>query len=811
MPGAAGLLVALVVGTCSAFPTWGADQPPAAAAAGPAEIIVVQVRLNSIPQGDLFVGRAASGDFLVRLEDLRKMGVDPSSAATAVLEGEAYGSLRSMPDLSFALDERTLTLDITASPKLLPRQSISLESRRSRGAAAAPGNSAFFNYSLNSAYAGPTSGTRWGFAGEAGWRVGRFLLHTDATTVWNADGERKPVRLMSSVTHDDLANLRQTTLGDFFTASRDLGSSLNLGGISVSKAYGLDPSFVRFPMQTISGNASLPSQLEVYLDGRRIRTEQVRPGEFQLQDIVAYGGAQSVDVVLRDPFGRVQQLNYSFYFSDQPLQPGLHEYSYSAGAFRRRYGLASNSYGPAAFSAFHRYGLNRFVTIGLRAEGTRRLKRFGPVVTAVLGTAGVANLAVVGSTIGGQRGAATLLSYSYQARPWNFGASVRHDGRGHAALGDPPLVTNRRYEGALALGYQLPWHATLTLNHSALTVRGGVDPATTPPEAPFRVSVLAPRRITSVAYTAPLLSGRLSFSASLAHVKDQARGSRNEAFLGFTLLLDRDHSVAGSVRRDNDSHGESIRLVKSQPLGEGLGYAIGADQSVDNGSRGTQWNASAQYNAPAAVVRAEYNRSRVQEQVLDTHSFTLAGSVSLAGGASAVGRPVSGSFGIAKVGDLADVQVLVAGQPAGRTGSRGTVFLPTLSAYLENEVSVVAATVPIDYSLEALTRKVVPPAQGGVLIDFGARKIRAFTGRLGIRQAGAVTPAEFRELTLEIGGRPISLQTGRGGEFYLEDIEPGVYFGTLDVDGTPCKFEIRIPGTDQMLVELPPVTCAPGS
>lgn len=809
MPGAVGMVIALVVGTCSAFPTWGADKPTASPTAVQAEIIVVQVRLNSMPQGDLFVGRAASGDFLVRMEDLRKMGIDPSSAATAVLDGETYGSLGSMPDLSFALDERTLTLDITASPKLLPRQSISLvDPRRIRGAAA-PANSAFFNYSLTSARSGSASGARWGFAGEAGWRVGNFLLRTDAATVWDAAGERKLVRLMSGVTHDDMANLRQTTVGDFFTASRDLGSSVNLGGISVSKAYGLDPYFVRFPMQTISGNASLPSQLEVYLDGRRIRTEQVRPGEFQLQDIVAYGGAQSVEVLLRDPFGRVQQLNYSFYFSDQPLQAGLHEYSYSAGAFRRRYGLASNSYGPAAFSAFHRYGLNRFVTIGLRAEGTGRLKRLGPMVTAVLGTAGVANLAVVGSAIGGQRGTATLLSYNYLARPWNFGASVRHDGRGHAALGDPPLLTNRRYESSLALGYQLPWLATLTLNHSALAVRAGVDAAATP-GAPFHVSVLSPRRISSIAYTAPLLSGRLSFSASLSHVKDRVRGSRNEAYLGFTLLLDRDHSLAGSARRDNESHAESVRLVKSQPLGEGLGYAVGADHSLEAGARGTQWNASMQYNAPAALVRAEYNRSRLQEQVTDSHSFTLAGSVSLVGGASAIGRPVSGSFGIAKVGELADVQVLVGGQPAGRTGNRGTVFLPTLSAYLENEISVVAATVPIDYSLEALTRKVVPPAQGGVLIDFGARKIRAFTGRLGVRQGDAVTPAEFREVTLDIQGRRVNLQTGRGGEFYLEDIEPGVYSGTLDVDGTPCKFEITIPGTDQMLVELPPVTCAAG-
>ena len=100
---------------------------------------------------------------------------------------------------------------------------------------------------------------------------------------------------------------------------------------------------MRFPTQSLTGSVALPSDMEVYLDGQRIRTERLRPGEFELRDILAYGGARNVQVVLRDAFGRVEQLNYSLYFTDQPLQPGLHEYSYNFGAMRRQFGLQSNS------------------------------------------------------------------------------------------------------------------------------------------------------------------------------------------------------------------------------------------------------------------------------------------------------------------------------------------------------------------------------------------------------------------------------------------------------------------------------------
>jgi outer membrane usher protein len=802
---AAGAVLFLFLAALTAFAADATTEPPLFAAA-PAEIIVVRATLNSQAKGDLFVGRTADLDFLVKPDDLKAMGLlDPAGRITT-LEGEPYLSLRSIRGLSFTFDERTLSLNISAEAKLLPSSEYSLAPRHTRPATPlAP--SAYLNYAFDASRTDPGTPTRLGLSGEGGWRSGDLLLQTNGATVWTQDGRRKFLRLQSSATLDDVPNLRQTVIGDFFTQSRDVSTGINLGGIGVSKVYSLDPYYVRFPTQSITGNVSLPSEMEIYLDGRKIQTQQLKPGEFDLRDIVAFGGAQSVQVVLRDPFGRVQQLSYSFYFSDQPLQPGLHEYSYNVGAIRRRYGETSNDYGPGAFSIFHRYGLNRFATIGFRAEGTQKLKNVGPLLTVVMGNAGVVNVAVVHSALDGQSGAAASAAYTYQTRGWNFALSLRHDTPNYAALGDPPTRTNRRNEATIGGSYQVPGNGTLSLTHTFLTVRDGVSAMLPGAGQPFAVLPLSPRKATTLGYTAPLLSGRVSFMATISHIHDQVRGSRNEAFVGLTYLLDKDHSLTTGVRRDPQAHSESVRLVKSQPIGEGFGYALGMGRSSDFTGTSSIADASAQYNAPVALLRAEYNRSQAPQFGADDYRLSVAGNVSYVGGQTAFGRPVTGSFGIAKVAEVPDVQVLLEGQPVGKTDRHGNVFLPTLNPYFDNEVSVDPATVPLDYSLAAMKRKVSPPMRGGVLVDFGATRMQAFTGTLQVSSSGAPVPVEVREAVLQVDGKPLTFLTGRGGEFYLDKIKPGRYAGWVDLEGGRCAFELSLPASSEMFVDLKTVTC----
>lgn len=799
------LSTGLCLAATLAFPVIAQDKPGSGAAAAQMETLVLRVNLNTENKGDLFVQRTADLDFLVKVEDLKAIGFKDPVGTVQSIDGEPHLSLRSMKGVTFELDTKALALNISAEPQLLPASTITLQSGGRSGTRIGGGNSAFLNYALTGTAGSQGASSGLGVAGEAGIRVGDLLFLSDATTTDTA-GRKRLVRLTSSATRDDPANLRRVVVGDFLTQSRDFSSSVNLGGISVTKLYGLDPSFVRFPTQSLTGTVALPSDMEVYLDGQRIRTERLRPGDFELRDILAFGGAQNVQVVLRDSFGRVQQLNYSLYFSDAPLRQGLHEYSYNLGAIRREFGVQSNSYGPAAFSMFHRYGLTNAFTVGWHTEAARDLLNVGPTATVVLGTLGVLNLGVAGSSIAGKRGTAALASYSFQARDWSMGLFLRHDGRNYASLGDPPTITNRKIEGSASVTRRLTGDSSISLSYTALVTRADVAAAAATSAAPFNVSLLENRRATTLSYASPLPAIRGQFSASVGHAKTASGPGRVEVFLGLNFPLGRDYSAAAGVRRDQDGHTETLRLTRVQPVGEGLGYTVSADRSSATTTR-TSFNGNLQYNAPTAVLRADYGHYIERGLRREDQRVSVAGAILAVGDRVALSRPVTQSYAIVKVGELPGIGVLVNNQQVTETNSHGIAVVPSLSSYGDNVLSI--GSLPLEYAISGKKRNVWPALRSGAFIDFGVTKTQAFTGKLMMRAEGAPKPIEFQEIDITIEGRAQKLATGRRGEFYVENLKPGIYPAVVSTGAERCAFDLNIPKSDEIFVDLGEFICLP--
>ena len=260
--------------------SWGAESVVAA----PTVSMVLRTWLNTQDKGDVFVERTSDQDFLIKVQDLKDMGFKDPPGSLILIDGDPFISLRSMQGVNFEFQEQGLTLNITAEPHLMPGQRLgSPEGQRTKARGAmSTTNSAFANYALT-ASGGDALGTTIGFAGEMGVRVGDYLLLSDGSTTQAANGERKFTRLMTSLTHDDREQLRRIAVGDFFTPSRDFSTGIALGGISVSKLFGLNPYFVQFPTSSVGGTVALPSDLEVYLDGQRIRTAKLQPGEFEIR------------------------------------------------------------------------------------------------------------------------------------------------------------------------------------------------------------------------------------------------------------------------------------------------------------------------------------------------------------------------------------------------------------------------------------------------------------------------------------------------------------------------------------------------
>jgi outer membrane usher protein len=776
---------------------------PSAASSASRQLLVLSTKLNTVSKGDLFVLRTGEGDILAKVEDLKEIGLRlPDALAPMSIDGESYVSLRSLQGLRYEVRQLELVLDIDADPALLQVSTIDMSTRRRANIVVEPGPTGFFNYALQASAASGSSRKNYALATEAGLRLGLFMLQSDATSVNDGSGSYRMVRLMSRATRDNMETLERTVIGDFFVTPGELGNSVNVGGISLSKLYGLDPYLVRQPLGNVKAQVSVPTDVEVIVDGQRVRIQRVQPGEFELRDLYGYGGARSIQLVLRDAFGRVQHLDYSVYFSDQPLRQGLHEYRYSAGQLRRNYGVSSNEYGPAAFSAYHRYGFSDAVTLGLRAEGRKQAYNGGPFATVVLGAAGVATFSLSASRADGQSGWAAAAGYNYQQRNFSFGLAARRDSAGYAMLTDPLVLYNRKNDVSIYGSYYFTGLGSVSLSHSLLTTH-----ATVPlPSGDFSLAALDKRRVTALRYGMPLVSGKASLSASLSHIKD-SRGSRNEATVNLTVYLDRDHTFQAGARRSIDGVQGSAQLTRNPPTAEGFGYDLGIGHSRNAGDEQSSYRMAGQLNTSHSVLRGEIDRQHTSSGDSDSYRVSVAGGVALVGGGLYLSRPISDSFALVQVGELSGVPVSVNDTPVGKTDSRGRVLASTLSAYQDNQISIAQDAIPIDYSVRSVTQRVAPMYRSGAIVDFGVVRVQVASGHLVRRAGNERKPIELVDIFVRGKGKDVRTFSGRGGEIYLENLPPGRYTGRATGSEEPCAFELEIPAKPDTFLQLGDIFC----
>ena len=755
-----------------------------------ADTFYVKVSLNGEGKGEFLVRLLDDGDFLVRTADLAAMGLSLPPGPTTEIDGDSHRSLRSLEKMSFAFRENTLTLEVTAHPSMLPMRVVDFRPPRQPKVLYPKDSSGFFNYGVTWTGGNPGNAERLDVTGQLGARRGDFLFLSDAAFE-KTRADKRLVRLSTNVTRDRREEMQRLVFGDLAASSGDLGTGVNLGGIGFSKVYRIDPYFLRNPLAGVGGMVFLPSMAEVYLGGARIRTERLPPGQFELKNISSIGGRNDVTVVIRDPFGREQRIVYPFYFAETLLEKGLHEYSYNVGFLRRNFGEESARYGPAAFSAFHNYGVSDRVTLGGRGEGTRDGGNLGPQVAIRVGDAGIATLSLAGSARrDGRFGAASEATHSFQGGPVSTRILLKGVSRDYAVAAEEGEASTDsvRYEVAAGSGYGTPRLGTFSIDADFLARRAGTD-----------------RRTVTASYSRTI--GRnVSVLGSFRNVREEE--TVNEVTLGLNYYPGRDLTLAASYREAGGVRNETVQARKNLPAGEGWGYNVSVDRMDSTAVSSTAVNPSLQYNARIGSYAAEYRGERNDGGGgNDLVRLSAYGGVAYVGETIGFSRPITDSFGSVNVGSLEGIRVYHNNQEMGRTDGRGKLFLPSLGSYYENQISIADKDVPIEYSLREVLKVVSPPLRSGSRIPFDVKRVQAVTGTLGLRRDGGWKPAEYVEVRLPAEGKGITVPTGKGGEFYVEDLGPGTHAASVEQEGKRCLFELIVPKTDAMIVDLGRLTC----
>lgn len=750
------------------------------------EGMILDLQVNQQGRGEFAVYRSQDGDFFVRADDLRAFGLRADvPLQRSRIEGEDgdFVSLRSLGASPPRFDARRLLLEFDLPAQLFPTSERDLGARRRATGPTSSERSAFVNYRLSSSDSGAGTAPTNVLAMELNLRLNEVLFHNEA----QASSDAPPRRFVTQLVYDRVAHQQRYTLGDFSAASGDLGSTLALGGLNLSKIYQMAPDLVRQPVAGFAGVATTPSRVEVRIGGVPVATSQVGPGPFELQNLRQYGGARDVDVVVRDAFGREQSYAFPFYFSDQSLRAGLHEYSYSLGRVRLDAGSDTDRYGALVFSAFHRYGYSDTLTLGARAEAASELYNAGVHATLRHDQAGVFSGAVSLGNRYGQRGAATSFSYTYQQPRFAVQAIARNFTAQYAPLEDLLTPFRGRAEYGASLSWFVKEGASVNINRNMTALR---DQPTS--------------QLASVSYS-QRVGGSGSAFVTLQRTQNDA-GSVNQILAGFYFALERRHNLSVNANRSDDgTRNFSAQLSRSVPPGEGFGYRVGWNEA--GAAQSQDFTSYLQWNAPAFSLSLDTGDTRAPDSSSRRREVAAFGAVAYAGGAWGLSRLINDSFAIVRVGDgVAGVPVLANSQEVGRSNASGQMVVPDISAYNESRVSISLKDVPLEYSVPREKFTVTPALRSGVLLDFGVRRMRALAGTIRLGTGFEKQDGDNLPVRLLRGGVARDFMTGREGRYYVEDIAPGDYRGEVQTLQGRCSFKLSVPESTDPILTLAEVS-----
>lgn len=738
------------------------------------QLMVVRLSVNQVEIADVVI-QANPPDLLVRVQDLENAGLRDFTGERSTMDGESYVSLRSLaPALTYELDEKELTLKITAGEGMFGKEgeTVDLRAPHPSGIEYGRDTSAFLNYAVTERTGAPLS-----VIGEAAVSLGGPLLLSS----FSQSGGRY-FRGLNSLTFDQREKLRRWVIGDTPPGTVSAVNGLPLMGISVSRNFGLDPYFIRFPGFGISTNVDTPSTLEVYANGRLVYQEQVRPGPLDLRNLPAVQGNASFEIVLRDAFGRERRIVSQFYLATRLLTRGLSEYSYNVGFVRQQAGLTS-TYGQLAFLGSHRIGISDALTAGFHLETLDGLFNAGPSI-ATRRNWGEVEVSLAGSTLRGRPGAAALLTYRYVGRRTAFGGllrarSIHSPSFDLTLLGRPPV-----HSASLFMTRPLGNRASLSVQYSASRL----------PYEPWSssFSIVSSGRITS----------RISMIAS-ATVSPESGRNNNSAFIGVNYMIGPFTVASGGVSVNGGGAQSNVQMIRSLPrVGNGFGYRI---QSQDGPS--DQVSGLLQYQGPYGRYETTFNNAGGTA----LNSFTASGSLVALGGQVHFAQPIQDSYGVVRLPGLPGVRGYLDNQVVGRTDSRGNLIIPALLSYYGNRVTINPEQLPVNSSIGITEKLIAPPYRGGALISFPVQRVQVVTGKvvilIGDAQAGVSAVPSYGDLTVTVEGQANVSPIGTKGQFYFENLPAGRHPAKVEGGDQDCEFTLNVPSSDSAFLDLGTIKC----
>ena len=193
-----------------------------------------------------------------------------------------------------------------------------------------------------------------------------------ASQAYLHDGQNdRFIRLDTNYTLDQPEKLTTLRLGDAISRpATTLGRSVRFAGIQYGSNFQVQPGLITAPLASLSGQAAVPSMVDLYINNVLQSSQAVPPGPFSITTPPMIAGDGEIVMKVRDISGREELISGRFYSTPYLLAPGLSEFSLEAGTLRNNYGLPEDRYRSLFSSASYRRGITEKFTAELGAQGS---------------------------------------------------------------------------------------------------------------------------------------------------------------------------------------------------------------------------------------------------------------------------------------------------------------------------------------------------------------------------------------------------------------------------------------------------------
>lgn len=675
--------------------------------------LVLAFSVNNVPRNHVDIVLLKNNDLYLSEESFNKLNIKSENKKKINYYSQIYYKLNDS-NINYTIKEATSLIEITV-PADQFRSSV-IEPNHIWHSVNVPGTGAYINYDILYKYTKQPKIK----ALEGLWNTTIFhkqnVLTSDFKTVLDNSKKNsnpnnllnsndsnklnKIIRLESKFIRDFPDKMLTLTIGDTRTNADLWGNPILLGGFQISTNFGLQPGFVYYPLPDITGAATLPSAVDLYINDSNRQRKNIQEGPFEILDIPIVSGGGEIKVIQQDLLGREKTYTIPYYLSSYALKPRVTEYSLTSGLIRNNFADNNDNYSKIAITANYRHGVTKHYTYALRGEAKEKQLSLGYRATYTKEHLGELNLLTVGSmqNIRNESGPGGLFKIIYinqYKNKINFNITTDYITEKFITLGDDPKASPYKTSFQAFIGIPLAYKNSFTINFINRNNREKDSES-----------------IISLNYFHNILNFA---SLNITSQIDLNDTKRKVFFLNLSKSLPEKNittSLASNVENDQKPR-YIFNLNKSVNSYNGFGYNFRASKKNT-----TDILADIKYDSPYNSLQTEYNYFENEHNF----RFSARGGLAYLNQNFFVTRTIRDSFALINTNTLPEVGIYNNNRLITKTNTSGYALVPNLNSYNINKISLDPTQLSLNTNFIKTSEEIIPFRYTGTEINFKTEK-----------------------------------------------------------------------------------------